>query len=143
MYIHFILFNMFKKFLSVLTKTRNDLTILNHLKQHRNYLKPPKTSHITTIFFYVKINYSQVGFALILYPKVRKWVNLVSKTEVLQIDWNLVTGTLLHPYFEFNVYFSKIFVIHIFLGNVVPNSEVLQINWNLVQGCISIYLLRF
>ena len=29
-------------------------------------------------------------------------------------------GTLLYPYFEFNAYFSKIFVIHIFLGKFGP-----------------------
>ena len=52
-------------------------------------------------------------------------------------------GTLLYPYFEFNVYFFKIFVIHIFWANLVPKSEGPQIKWNLVQGYIAICLLQF
>ena len=32
-------------------------------------------------------------------------------------------GTLLYPYFEFNVYFFKIFVIHIFWENLVPKFK--------------------
>ena len=45
-------------------------------------------------------------------------------------------GTLLFPYFEFNDYFFKIFVIHIFWANLAPKSEVPQIKWNLVQGTL-------
>ena len=37
-------------------------------------------------------------------------------------------GRSLYAYFDFNVYFFKIFVIHIFWANLVPKSEVLQIN---------------
>ena len=37
-------------------------------------------------------------------------------------------GVLLYAYNDFNAYFFKIFVIHIFWANLVPKSEVLQIN---------------
>ena len=37
-------------------------------------------------------------------------------------------GRSLYAYFDFNVYFFKIFVIHIFWANLVPKPEVLQIN---------------
>ena len=37
-------------------------------------------------------------------------------------------GRLLYAYFDFNVYFSKILVIHIFWTNLVSKSEVLQID---------------
>ena len=52
-------------------------------------------------------------------------------------------GRLLYTYFNFDVYFFKIFVIHIFWTNLVAKSEVLQINWNLVQAYIVTYLLWF
>ena len=47
-------------------------------------------------------------------------------------------GRLPSAYFDFNVYFFKIFVIHIFsLGKFGPTkSDVCQIKWNLVQGYI-------
>ena len=48
------------------------------------------------------------------------WGNLIPKTEVLQIDWNLVRSRLPYAYFEFNVYFIKILLIHIFGANLVP-----------------------
>ena len=37
-------------------------------------------------------------------------------------------GTLLYAYFDFNVYFFKIFVINIFWANLISKPEVLQIN---------------
>ena len=55
----------------------------------------------------------------------------------------MVRGTLLYAYYNFNIYFFKIFIIHVFFANEVPNHEVLKINWNLVQGYIVICLLRF
>ena len=42
------------------------------------------------------------------------------------------SGRLLYVYFDFDVYFFKIFVIHIFWAILVLKSEVLQINWHLV-----------
>ena len=48
------------------------------------------------------------------------WVNLVPKPEVLQIDWNLIRGTLLYAYYDFNICFSKIFVTNVFLGRCGP-----------------------
>ena len=66
--------------------------------------------------------------------------NLVSKYELLQIDWNLVQGyiticllyyyntTLLYGYFDLTVYFFEIFPHHNFGGNLVLKSEVLQID---------------
>ena len=50
--------------------------------------------------------------------------------------------TLLHTYYDFNVYFFKILIIFLW-ANLVPKSEVLQFNWNLVQGYIAIFLLHF
>ena len=38
------------------------------------------------------------------------------------------TGALLYPHFEFNVYFSEIFVMHIFWANLTTKFDVLQIN---------------
>ena len=43
-------------------------------------------------------------------------------------------GTLLCAYCNFDVYFFKIFVIHIFWANMVPKSIVLQIYLNMIQG---------
>ena len=81
-------------------------TTWKHLKPAENTQKLPETSNITVLKF--------------------------SKlTEI----W--YSGTLIYPYFEFNV-LSFIF----FFGNLVPKSKVLQINWNLVKGCIAICLLR-
>ena len=37
-------------------------------------------------------------------------------------------GTLLYGYYDFNVYFLKIFVIHFFGAKLVPKSELLQID---------------
>ena len=50
---------------------------------------------------------------------------------------------MLYHYFKFSVYFSKIFVTHIFWADLVPKSEVLKINWNLVQGYSALCLLWF
>ena len=52
-------------------------------------------------------------------------------------------GTLLYAYYDFNVYFFRIFANHILWANLVPKSEVLQIDWNLVDGYITIYLFQF
>ena len=43
-------------------------------------------------------------------------------------------GTLLCAYCNFDVYFFKIIVIHIFWANMVPKSIVLQIYLNMIQG---------
>ena len=37
-------------------------------------------------------------------------------------------GTLLYVYYDFNVYFFKIFAIHIYWANLVPKYKVLKIN---------------
>ena len=50
------------------------------------------------------------------------WASLVPKSEILQIERNLLRGTLLYLYFEFNVYFFKVFVIHISFGKFGPNT---------------------
>ena len=42
---------------------------------------------------------------------------------------------MLCAYYDFNVYFFKSFVSHVFWTNLVPKSNVLQIDWNLIQGC--------
>ena len=71
------------------------------------------------------------------------WANLVPKSEVLQIYWNLVQRQRAICFFDFNVYFFKIFVIHIFLANLLPKLEVLQNDWNFVEEYIAVCLLRF
>ena len=95
----------------VLAKSRNDLnpteTIWNHLKPPRNYLKPPETNHIIVFF-----TYSQVEFVLILHPKVSFGQIWSQKLKFLKLTKIWYGGTLLYLHFEFNVYFSKIFVIH-------------------------------
>ena len=55
----------------------------------------------------------------------RKFLKL---TEISQ------RGTLLDAYYDLNVYFFKIFIIHNFWANLVRKFEVLQINWNLVYA---------
>ena len=70
-------------------------TTWNHLKTHRNYMKPPATSwnQLYYSIFLLKISYSQVAFVLILQLQVIFWeVNLIPKSEVLQINWNLAQG---------------------------------------------------
>ena len=52
-------------------------------------------------------------------------------------------GRLLYSYFDFDVYFFKLFVSHIFLGKYGLKIWSSQIGWNLVEGCITICLLRF
>ena len=37
-------------------------------------------------------------------------------------------GILLYVYYDFNVYFFKIFAIHIYWANLVPKYKVLKIN---------------
>ena len=82
-------------------------TTWKHLKPAENIQKLPETGIITVLKF--------------------------SKlTEI----W--YSGTLIYPYFEFNV---LSFIFFFFFGNLVPKSKVLQINWNLVKGCIAICLL--
>ena len=61
------------------------------------------------------------------------------KLSKLTVIW--YSRSLLYPYFEFNVYFFKIFAIQIFLVILVPKSEALQINWNLIQGYIAICII--
>ena len=58
--------------------------------------------------------------------------NLVPKSEVLQIGWNLVQVDY-HMLISILMFvFFKILFIHIFGANLVPKSEVLQIDWNFV-----------
>ena len=64
------------------------------------------------------------------------WINFVSKSDVFQIDWDLVEG-----YYYVNVYFFEIFVIHIVLANLVPKPDVVPSMWNLAfQYLITLYL---
>ena len=68
------------------------------------------------------------------------WSQNLKFFKLIEIWWR---GRLLYAYFDFNVYFFKIFVIHIFWANLVLKSEFLYINLNLVQSYIAICLLRF
>ena len=73
------------------------------------------------------------------FPFIFFWANLAKFFNFTEISYR---GTLLYTYYDFNVCFFKIFVIHIFWVNLVPKSEVLQINWNLAYGYITMWLLQ-
>ena len=107
-----------------LTKMRNDLkpaeTTRNQLKPPRNYLKPAYCS-----IFLLKISYSQVRFALILHAIVflgQIWSHKLKFSKLTEMWYR---HTLLYPYFEFNVLFSKFLTFIFFWANLVPKSEVL------------------
>ena len=111
-----------------------------------NQLKLPETSwnHPETTWnqpycsiFLLKISYSQVRFALILHAIVflgQIWSHKLKFSKLTEMWYR---HTLLCPYFEFNVLFSKFLTFIFFWANLVPKSEVLWINWNLVQECIA------
>ena len=94
-----------------------------------NQLKPSKNTQrlLETTWnqpyhsnFLLKISYSQFEFVLILSPKVffgQIWSQKLKFSRLAKI-W--CRGILPYPYFDFNVYFSKIFVIHIFWGKFGP-----------------------
>ena len=96
-------------------------TSWNHMKPPRNYLKvpePAETIHI--IVFLLKVGCSQVEFVLILHPKVffgQIWSQKLKFSKFTKIWYR---GILLYPYFDFDVYFSEIFVINIYLGKFGP-----------------------
>ena len=111
-------------------------TTLKLPKTNRNHLKP-------AILQYLKISYYQVEFVLILHHKdffAQIWSQNLKFFKLTKIWYR---GRLLYVYFDFKVYYFKIFVIHIFWPNLVPKSEVLQISLNLIQGYIATYLSRF
>ena len=87
-------------------------TTWSHLKPPRSYLKPPETSHTIAFFTWNKLFSGWVSPNIPPYSAF--WAKLVPRTEVLQQIW--YTCALLHPYYVFNVYFFKIFVLHIFGG---------------------------
>ena len=150
------------KSLMILTKTRNNLklpeTIWNHLKPSEttwNQLKPAESSwnhpettwkHLKPAILYylfLQISYSKVEFVLTFNSKVffgEIWSRKLKFSKLTEI-WD--RGILLYAYYDFNVYFFEMFVIHIFWATLVPKSQVLQIMWNLGQGYIGICLLWF
>ena len=73
---------------------------------------------ITVLMFIFSKNFSFIFFWQI-------WSQNLKFFKLTEI-WYL--GILLYAYFDFDVYFLKIYVIHIFWANLVPKSEVLQIN---------------
>ena len=128
----------FREQMSVLTKTRNNL-------------KPPKTiwnqlKPATLQYFLLKISYAQVEFILILRHKVFFRQIWSQKLRFSKLTQNWYRDTLLYPYFEFNVYFSKIFDTHIFLGKFDPkiwsSSNSLKIGIE-VDCCMLITVLMF
>ena len=130
--------------LIVLNKMRNDLkpaeTSRNHPQTTWNHLKLSETTHIV---FLLKKSYFQVGFVLILHPKVffrQIWSEKLKFSKLTQIWYR---RTLLYVNFIFNVCFSKFLSFILFWANFVLKSEVLQLNQNLVQGYTAICLLRF
>ena len=110
----------------VLTKTRNNLkpaeTTWNYLKPSETTQKLLKTtwnqSHYS--IFLLTISYSQIAFVLILHPKVffgQIWSQKLKFSKLTEIWYR---GTLLYTYYDFNVYFSNIFVTRVFRANLVP-----------------------
>ena len=93
----------------------------------------------TLLYAYYDFN---VCFFKILFIYVFLGANLVSISEILQIDWNFVQGYSLYAYYDFDFNFFKTFPIHIILGNLVLKSNVLQTDWKLIEGCIVIRWLR-
>ena len=51
------------------------------------------------------------------------------------------SGTLLYPYYDFNLYFFHNFLNHKIWINVVQKSDVVQIDWNLAFVYIWSYML--
>ena len=95
-------------------------TTSNHLNSpSRNYLKPPETTLNQPYTFLLKIGYSHVAFVQILHPKVLFGLIWSQKLKLSKETEILYKRRLLCPYLEFNVYFSKIFVIHFFWGKIV------------------------
>ena len=71
------------------------------------------------------------------------WANLVTKSLVLQINWNLVQAY--HVYYNFNIYFLKIFVSHIFckFGLIIWSSTKWLKFHTGVHCCMLIMILKF
>ena len=100
----------------------------NNLKPVETTQKLPEaTWNQPFSIFYWKINYFQVEFVLILHPKVFFGQICSQKLNFFKLTEIWYSGTLLYPHFEFNVYFSKIFVIHIFLGKF--GLKICSPNW--------------
>ena len=86
--------------------------------------------------------YVLISNLLFIFPKFCDHYFLGQKLKYSKSTKIWYSGTLLYAYFDFNVYFSKIFVIYAFLANLVPQFGFLQIDWYFVEGCIAICLLR-
>ena len=133
--------SMYFDILAVLNKTKDNLkppeTTSNQLKPPGTTQKVPEISHI--IFFLLKISYSRVAFVLILHLKVffgQIWSQNLKFSKLTKIWYR---GTLLYLHFQFNVYFSKIFVTHNFLdkfGLIIWISS----NWLKFRGGVHCYM---
>ena len=110
-------------------------TTCNHLKLTETSWNHPQTTWNQSYYsnFLLKIKYSLVALVMILHPKVLFGQIWSPRMKFFKLTKIWYRGTLLYPSFEFNVYFSKIFVIH-----EIWSSP----NWNLVEGYIAICLLR-
>ena len=134
--------SMYSDILAVLTKTRDDLKppdiTWNQLEPPGTTQKLPEISHII-IFFLLKISYSRVAFVLILHLKVffgQIWSQNLKFSKLTKGH----RGTLLYLHFQFNVYFSKIFVTHNFLdkfGLIIWISS----NWLKFRRGVHYYML--
>ena len=112
----------FREQMSVLTKTRNNL---KPPKTIWNQLKPATLQH-----FLLKISYAQVEFILILRHKVFFRQIWSQKLRFSKLTQNWYRDTLLYPYFEFNVYFSKIFDTHFFGQIWSQNLKLIKFSKN-------------
>ena len=89
--------------------------------------------------FLLKISYSQNAFVLIQHHKVfigQIWFQELKLSKLTEIWYR---HTLLHPYFEFQVYFFKRFAIHIFLGKFGPIIWVSS-NWLKFHSGVHCYM---
>ena len=102
-----------------------------------NWLKFRRGVHyymlITVLMFIFSKLFSFVFFGEIWYQNLK----FFKLTEI----W--YRGRLLYAYFDFDVYFFKFFVSHMFLGKYGLKIWSSQIGRNLVEGCITICSLRF
>ena len=103
-------------------------TIWNQLKPPETFQKVPETTwnrlKSATLYYLFYLRYSQVVLVLILHPKVFFGQNL--KFSKLTEIW--YRGTLLYAHYDFNIYFSKVFVTYVFCANLVSWSAFLQID---------------
>ena len=105
---------------TTLNQLKPSETTWNHPETTWNQLKPAILKYLL-----LKISNSQVEFVLIftLVFVGQIWSQKLRFSKLTKIWYR---GTLLCTYYDFNVYFSKIFVTQLFWANLVPIFKVLK-----------------